>query len=183
MRWLRTPKKALDRDHQIGPHRLRTGIAAPYTAGDRREKKQRERGEHKQPSDVVEFLRPNFEKEKVEAARRKIDQDRLIGKIRTAMPAQPWYEVVDRERDRHDDPLDGAKGAVRALGIDLDAGGIEGRIDAAVINCRRIASLDTGSRLAGDHGSGLERHALRIASRILHQHLFERTGYSPPPSA
>ena len=33
-------EEALDRDHQVGPHRLRAGVAAPHAPGDRRDEKQ-----------------------------------------------------------------------------------------------------------------------------------------------
>ena len=114
-------EEALDRDHQVGPHRLRAGIAAPHAPGDRGDEKERERGQHQQAGDVVEFLRPDLEEEEKEAPRGKVDQHRLVGQIGTAVPANPRHEIVDRQRHRHDDPLDGAERAVRALRIDLDA--------------------------------------------------------------
>ena len=118
-------KEALHRDHQIGPHRLRTGVPAPHAAGDRGDEEQRERCEHEQAGDVVEFLRPDLEEEEIKAPRRKIDQHGLVGKIGATVPANPRHEVVDAKRHRHHDPFGGAEAAMRALGIDLDVGRVE----------------------------------------------------------
>ncbi len=118
-------KEALYRDHQIGPHCLRTGIAAPDAASNRGDEEQRQRCKHQQASDVVKLLRPDLDEEEIEAPRGKIDEHGLIGKIGATIPANPRDEIVDAERHRHHDPLDGAEAAMRALGIDLDAGRIK----------------------------------------------------------
>ncbi len=138
-------EEALDRDHQVGPHRLRTGIAAPHAPGDRGDEKERERSKDQKAGDVVEFLRPDLEEEEKEAPRGEVDQHRLIGQIGAAVPPDPRHEIVDRERHRHDDPLDIAERAVGALRVDLDARGIEGAL--GVIDRRRFAALDARCRL------------------------------------
>ena len=117
--------EALDRDHQVGPHRLRAGVAAPDAAGDRGDEEQRQRREHQQAGDEVEFLRPDLEEEEIEAPRGKIDEHRLVGQIGSAIPADPRHDVVDAERHRHHDPFHRAEAAVGLLGIDLDPRGIE----------------------------------------------------------
>src|SRR5262245_38478139 len=107
--------KALDHDHQIGPDRLRTGIAAPATASDRGDEKQCERRKHEQASHEVEFLRPDLQKEKEETIMRNVEQHRLVWQVWAAEPAQPRQPVIDAERDRHHQPLQRTKRAMRKL--------------------------------------------------------------------
>ncbi len=60
--------EALDGDHQIGPDRLRTEVAAPDPACEGGHEKERERSQDQKPGDEVEFLRPDFEPEHKKAA-------------------------------------------------------------------------------------------------------------------
>src|SRR5690606_34787975 len=112
-------KEALHMKEEIGPHRLRAGIAAPDAASDACDQKQAKRRQNEQPRDVVEFLRPDFEKEEVETARGKIEQHGLIGQAGPALPAQPRRHIIDGERHRHDEPFEAAEGAAHQLRIDF----------------------------------------------------------------
>jgi hypothetical protein len=75
--------------------------------------------------DVEEFLRPDLYEEEIEAAMRKVDQHRLIGRERTPIPAQPRRQIVDAERDRHHQPFETPEITAGALWEDLLAGCIE----------------------------------------------------------
>ena len=173
-------EEALDRNHQVGPHRLRTGITAPHAPGDRGDQEQAKRRKHQQAGDVVEFLRPNLEEEEKEPPRGKVDQHGLVWQIRTPVPANPRHGVVDRQRDRHDDPLDGAERAVRALGIDLDARRIERAFVAA--DRGRFAALNAWSRLDKIGNAGApKRHAGTVLD-ICNRHRRKNLDYWPPPS-
>ena len=68
---------ALHPQEDLGPHRLRTGVAAPQAAGDRGEEEQRQRGDDQQPGEEDEILRPEHQAEDVELARRQVEQHRL----------------------------------------------------------------------------------------------------------
>ena len=116
---------ALDGLEQVGPHRLRTEIAAPDASRDRVHQEQRHRGEDEQPGEVVDFLRPDFDEEEVEAPVRKVEQHRLTGRVRPAVPAHERKPVIDAERDEQHDPFDPAEGARDALRIDLAACDVE----------------------------------------------------------
>ena len=109
--------EALDHDHQIGPHRLRAGVAAPDAAGDGGDEEQRQRRQHQQAGDEVELLRPDLEEEEEEAVVGHVEQHGLVGQVGPAIPAQPGQRVVDAERDRHHQPLD-ARGSGHARAWD-----------------------------------------------------------------
>ena len=136
-------EKALYRNHQVGPHRLRAGVAAPHAPGDRGNEKERKPGQHEKAGDVVEFLRPDLQEEKEKAPRGKVDQNGLVGKIGTPIPTDPRHEVINRQRHRHDDPFDAAERAMRALRIDLDPGRIK----------RRFGRLTVGASLRSMPGA------------------------------
>ena len=53
-----------------------------------------------------------FQKEEIESPRREIEQDRLVGESGAAVPAQPWRDVIDRQRDDHVEPFEPAERAV-----------------------------------------------------------------------
>ena len=117
--------EALNHDHQVGPDRLRTGVAAPHAPGERRNKKERQRRQDQDAGDVVELLRPDFEAEEVETLMGEIEKHRLIGQRRPAVPSEPRQAIVDAERHDHDDPFDPAKFAVDQLRVDRLARRVE----------------------------------------------------------
>ena len=107
MRALRSPcQRALGQDHEVGPHRLRAGIAAPDAARHRRDEEQRQRREHQDAGDVVEFLRPDFEPEEIEPLVGEIEQEGLIGQAGPAVQSDPRQAVIDAQRHDHDRPFD-----------------------------------------------------------------------------
>ena len=110
----------LDPDEEVGPDRLRAGIAAPGAADGGGDEEQPEPGHDQQAGDVIEFLRPDLDEEEVEAAVGEVDQHRLVGRIGPAVPAQPGRDLVDAEGDRHDHPFEAAENALGALREDLD---------------------------------------------------------------
>ena len=110
---------ALDGIEQIGPHRLRTEIAAPDPSGDRVHQEQRHRRDDQQAGQVVDLLRPDLDEEEIEAPVGKIDQHRLARRVRAAIPAHERQQVVDAERDGQHRPFDAAERAGDALRIDL----------------------------------------------------------------
>ncbi|MGY4496807.1 hypothetical protein ACVWYH_000734 [Bradyrhizobium sp. GM24.11] len=117
--------EALDGVEQIGPDRLRTEIAAPDAATNRVHQEQRHRGDDQQAGEVIDLLRPQLDEEEIEAAVGKIDQHRLAGGAKAAVPAHEGQEVIDAEAERHQAPFDPAEGAGDALGIHLLAGCVE----------------------------------------------------------
>ena len=109
MRALRSPSKsALDIDEEVGPDRLRAGVAAPQPAEQRRDQEQRQRRHHQQAGDEIDLLRPELDDEEVEAAAGEIDQHRLVRQRAGPLPADPGRDVVDRQRDDQQRPLDRA---------------------------------------------------------------------------
>ncbi len=110
--------QVLDIDEEIGPDRLRAGIAAPQPAEQRRHEEERHGRENKQAGDVIDLLRPDLDEEEIETLIREIDEHRLMRCRRTAIPADPGYEVIDGERYGHHGPFDLAVAAVDELRID-----------------------------------------------------------------
>ena len=127
---------------QVGPHRLRTQIAAPDAPPDRVHQKQRHRRDNEQSGKIIDFLRPQFDEEKIESPGREIDQHGLAGRVRPAVPAHERQDVIDRQRDGHQAPFDIAEGAGNALRIDGLAGRIERR--GKVVEVGRIDGLVHG---------------------------------------
>jgi hypothetical protein len=119
---------ALDGLEQIGPNRLRAEVAAPQPAGDGVHQEQCHRGEDEQAGQIVEFLRPDLDEEEIETAAGEIDQHRLTRRIRSAIPAHEWQQIIDAERDAQHDPLHAAISAGDALRIDLPPRRIERRL-------------------------------------------------------
>ena len=115
----------LDGEEQIGPHRLRAEIAAPDAAGDRVHQEQHDRRQDQQAGEVIDFLRPDLDEEEIEAAVGKIDQHRLLRRVRAAIPAHERQQIIDAEGDDQHHPFDAAEGAVHALRIDFPARRIE----------------------------------------------------------
>ena len=137
-----TLEQALDSVEQIRPYRLRTHVAAPDAPGDGVHQEQRQRGDDQKAREVVDFLRPDLDEEEVGPACREIDQHRLIGRVRAAVPADEGQEVVDAQGERHHRPFDVAEGARDLLRVDLLAGGVE--LDLlALLACVRCGHLST----------------------------------------
>ena len=103
---------------QVGPDRLRTGIAAPGPANRAGHQKQPNPGHDQQTGHEIEFLRPDFDPEHEEPAMGQIDQHRLIGRIGTAIPADPRGDVIDPQRHRHHQPFEAAERALYRFGED-----------------------------------------------------------------
>ena len=116
---------ALDRHEQIGPHRLRAEIAAPDPPGDGVHQEQRHGGDNQEAGQVIDFLRPDLDKEEIETPRREIDQHRLVGRIRAAIPAHERQEIVDAHSGDEQCPFQAPKRAGYLLRIDLLARRIE----------------------------------------------------------
>ena len=101
--------EALGQDHEVGPHRLRAGIAAPDAARQRGDEKQRQRRKHQNAGDVVEFLRPDFEPEEIQPLMGEIEQEGLIGQAGAAVQPDPRQAERDGQRHDHDRPFDVAE--------------------------------------------------------------------------
>ncbi len=54
-------------------------------------------------------MRPDFDPEEEKAPSGEIDQNRLVRQVWTAVPADPWDEVIDAQCDRHDHPFEVAE--------------------------------------------------------------------------
>ena len=118
---------AFHKDEQVSPDGLRTGIAAPNASQRRGEQKQPKARHDQQTRDEVKFVGPNLDPEKVKAAVGQINQHRLVRHAGAAVPAQPWCEGVNAQRQRQDPPFQAAKGTTDAAGKDRLARGVEGR--------------------------------------------------------
>ncbi len=138
-----------DRLEQVGPDGLRTEIAAPDPPGDCVHQEQRHRRQDEQSGKVIDLLRPDLDEEEIEAPVGEIDEYRLVGGARAAIPTDEREPVVDAERDPKHDPFDSAIGPLDALGVDLAArhierpfivGGLGGRWRRA--GCRALRLLD-----------------------------------------
>ena len=111
--------EALNGHHQVRPDGLPAQIPAPHATGDGGEQEERQRRHHQEAGDEVELLRPKLEPEEVEALVRHIDQECLVGDAWTAIPADPWQQIVDCHGDSHDHPLNVAEETRSTLGVDL----------------------------------------------------------------
>ena len=100
---------------QVGPHGLRAGIAAPCASHGAGDEEQPDTRHDEQARDEIEFVRPDLDAEHVEAAVGEIDQHRLIGRIGSTLPADPRRDVIDRQRDDHDQPFEPAERTVDPL--------------------------------------------------------------------
>src|SRR5690606_41537684 len=90
---------------QVSPNRLRAGIAAPCATDRTRYQEKSDAGHDQEASDEVELVRPDLDVEHVKAAVGEIDQHGLIGRIRTAIPADPRGAVVNRQCHDRPQPL------------------------------------------------------------------------------
>ena len=102
-------EETLHGDEEIGPDRLRAGVAAPHAPGQGGDQEQSDGRQDQQPGEVVDLLRPDLDEEEIEPPAREIDQHRLVGRVRPAVPADPGCQVVDGERHRHDAPFEAAE--------------------------------------------------------------------------
>ncbi len=118
---------AFHQDHQVGPDGLRAGVAAPDPAQRRGEQEQPQPRHDQKARDEVEFVRPDLDPEEVEAPVRQVDQHSLVGQVRATVPANPGRQVVDRQSDPHDPPLERTEGALNAAGEHGFAGSVERR--------------------------------------------------------
>ena len=138
---------ALDREVEVGPHRLRAEVAAPNAAGQRVHQEQHEGGDDHQAGDVIDFLRPDLDEEEVEATAGKVEQDRLVRLAGRTRPAQERQQIVDRHADHEDRPLQAAERARHRRGIDLLLVFVEaGAGIGTAIDTHRIPSLRRGPR-------------------------------------
>jgi hypothetical protein len=146
----------LDPHEHLGPHRLRTGIAAPQPAGEGGEEEQRKTSDRQQHRQEHEVLRPEIQPEHVELARRQVEQHRLA-----AVPAQPREHVVHPQQHPH-------REHAQALEAPVD----RARVDFAFADVQRVAVVDDrgGDGLAHGHqsfGSGpLKRLDGRSSSQV-----------------
>ena len=118
-------RPALDRVEKVGPHGLRAKITAPDPPAEGVHQEESDRSEDQKPSEVIDLLRPQFDKEEIEPAVRKIDQHRLIGRAEAAIPAHKGEKVVEAKASRHQPPFDMAECAGNALRINFLSGHIE----------------------------------------------------------
>ena len=116
----------LNKNEKIGPHGLRTGIAAPHAAQRRGEQKQTQARHDQQTGHEIKLMRPNLDPEKEKSPVRQIQQNRLIRQRCTPVPTNPGRDIVDAQGDNHDHPFQVAKLAINLLGKDRFARSIEG---------------------------------------------------------
>src|SRR3546814_12342476 len=69
----------VDMLEQIGPHRLRAGIAAPRASDRAGDAEQPDPRHDEQARDIIEFMRPYHDLEHVETPVRQVDEPRLVG--------------------------------------------------------------------------------------------------------
>ncbi len=131
-----------DPHEEIGPHRLRAGVAAPHAAEQTGDQEQADRGHDQQAGQVIDVLRPELEVEEIEALVPDRQQHGLVGLVHAAMPAQPRQQVVDGEADDQHRPFESAHRTVHGLRIHPHAIGIE------VIACLLPLELDLPIGLA-----------------------------------
>src|SRR5207247_5546694 len=95
--------------------------------------------------DEVDFLRPDHDVENPAAPAVEIEQDRLMGRTRSAIPAQPGHRIVDAEQHDQRRPFDAAPPAADGTRIDLYPGRIEGAA-AAIHLCTHTAIVRRPAR-------------------------------------
>ena len=80
---------AFDADEQIGPHRLRTGKAAPDPSIQAGGQEQPQRRHHQHRHQEIKVLRPQLGPEQIGPHLGKAEQQGLVGQVRPPVPAQP----------------------------------------------------------------------------------------------
>ncbi len=118
---------AFDKNEKIGPDGLGAGIATPHATKGRGEQKQPQPRHDQKARDEIELVRPDLDPEEVETPAGQIDQHRLIGQVRSAIPADPRRQIVNRKGNGHDPPLEGAELARDSAGKDGLSRSIEAR--------------------------------------------------------
>jgi hypothetical protein len=116
---------ALHREEEVGPHRLRTGIAAPDPAERRGEQEEAEARHDQKARDEVELVRPDLDPEEEEPPVRKVQKHRLVGQVGAAVEPDPGRDIVDAQGDDHDDPLEVPERARDPLGENGFTGCVE----------------------------------------------------------
>ena len=116
---------ALHPHEQVGPYRLRAGEPAPHPTKPGGGQKQPDSADDQQAGQVVDLLRPDLDEEEVGPPPRQVDQERLIGSVRAAVPTNPRADVVESEEDPQGGPLQPAEEALDAARVDLGPAGIE----------------------------------------------------------
>ena len=106
--------ETLDPQEDLGPDRLRAGVAAPEASRERREEEQRQRGQHQQPGQEDEVLRPHDQPEDMELARGQVEQHRLA-----AMQVEPRQHIEEPEQQPHRQYAQSRKASVNLTRIDL----------------------------------------------------------------
>lgn len=104
---------------QIGPDRLRTGKAAPDAAEQGRRKKQTYGGDNQNPGDIINFLGPDDDVEKIPAPGRKVQQDHLIGNAFAPVPTEPRNDVIDAEQNPQGRPFERPEGPLNIARVNL----------------------------------------------------------------
>ena len=186
MRWLRRALGDLLGPHEdAGPHRLRAGIAAPHATGEDRHGEQAEGGDHQQPGEQREVLRPEGDGEDVELARGQVEPDGLL-----AVPVDPRRgEIQDQQRPAGveaqplEKALDLAGVDVLALLVEVELADLRRRChldyrDPFFRHCR-TARMDEKKAPAGPARFGQGRRAPARARGIL----TDSTGRRRRPSA
>ena len=102
------------------PDRLRTGVPAPYPAGQRSEEEQGHARDNQQHRQEDEILRPEIQPEDVELARRQVEQHGL-----PSIPAQPRKGVEHAEQYHHGGKPQGLEPSRHVARVDLPLAGIE----------------------------------------------------------
>ena len=166
--------QVLDPHEQIGPHRLRTGVAAPDAAEQAGDQEQRDRAHDQQAGQVIDVLRPELEIEEIEALVPDREQHRLVRLVDAAMPAQPGQQIVDAETDDQHRPFEPAHRSAHRLRIDLHAVGEEMIAGLLALELKLTVGLaDAGHRLSAipGRGPGISRcHRAAKRSNLGHSH-------------
>ena len=168
--------QVLDPHEQIGPHRLRTGVAAPDAAEQAGDQEQRDRAHDQKAGQVIDVLRPEFEIEEVEALVPDREQHRLIRLVDATMPAQPGQQIVDAETDDQHRPFEPAYRSAHRLRIDLHAIGEQVVAGLLALELKLTVGLaDAGHRLPAATGRGpgtcrchrLRTKAISVTSTVM----------------
>ena len=165
-------RPALDGLEEIRPDRLRAQVATPHAAGDGIHQEERHCREDEQSGDVVDFLRPDLDEEEIKPAIRQVEQHRLTGGIRTAIPAQERQPIIDTKRHAEHGPFDAAKCALYPLGINLLARDVERALVIRLRNgracrCRRVRRSEICALRVSDEICQRRFHRWRFVHRKL----------------
>ena len=112
-------EEALDDEEEVGPDCLRTEVTAPHAAKQRCREEQAHSRKDQEPCDVVNLLRPDLEAKEIEPATGKVGKCGLVGRAGTAIPADPWNDVIEAEGHEEQQPLYGPDASENQLRINL----------------------------------------------------------------